>query len=99
MKEDLDKKISSDNCLHETPIVQKCFTEEFAKMIQLFRIMTENMDFSQPFRMIIEYDPEQPRMTSKMYKTKEALQQYIEKVEEERGEKNATRKNNNSPSY
>lgn len=84
MKRDdnLDKKESLDERLNENPIVQKCFTEEFAKMIQLFRIITENMDFSQPFKMIIEYDPEQPRMTNKMYKTNESLQQYIEKVEE-----------------
>ena len=80
---DLKEEISLDDILCETPIVQKCFTEEFAKMIQLLRIMTDNMDFSQPFKMIIEYNPEQPRMTSKMYKTKESLQQYIEKIQEQ----------------
>ncbi len=37
------------------------WTDEFARTIQLFRILTDNIDFSKPFRIVIDYDPEQPR--------------------------------------
>lgn len=37
------------------------WTDEFAKMIQLFRILTDGLNFSKPFRIVIDYDPKQPR--------------------------------------
>lgn len=65
-----------------------CFTKDFARMIQLFRIITEHLDFSQPFKMEIEYNPEQLRTSVKSYMPKEVLESCNQKVEEEHGEKN-----------
>lgn len=31
-------------------------------MIQLSRILTEKLDFDKPFRIIIDYDPEQTKV-------------------------------------
>lgn len=62
----------------------KCFTKDFAHMIQLFRIITEHLDFSQPFKMEIEYDPEQLRTSVKSYMSKEVLESYSRKVEKEK---------------
>lgn len=60
-------------------LVQKCFTKHFAETIQLFRIWTALLDFSKPFRIEIEYDPEEPRTTIKCQMPKASLLQYIEK--------------------
>ncbi len=62
------------------PIVFACFTEEFAKMVQLFRNITEYMDFSQPFRAVIEYDPEGLRTVIQFYEPTEVLRQHSERV-------------------
>lgn len=43
------------------------WTDEFAKMIQLFGILTENLIFSKPFRIVVDYDPEQPRVSIHHY--------------------------------
>lgn len=66
--------------LCEEPIVFACFTEAFEKMVQLFRDITDHMDFSQPFRAVIDYDPEGLRTVIQFYETKEFLQQYSERV-------------------
>ena len=60
-------------------LVQKCFTKHFAETIQLFRIWTDPLDFSKPFRIEIEYNPEEPRTTIKCQMPKASLSQYIEK--------------------
>lgn len=62
------------------PWVSKCFTKDFANMIQLGRIILEDLDFSQPFRMEIEYDPEQLRTTVKTFMPTEVLQSCIRKA-------------------
>ena len=66
--------------LCEEPIVHACFTEDFAKMIQLFRQITDYMDFSQPFRVVIDYDPEGLRTVTRFYEPAEALQRHSERV-------------------
>lgn len=37
------------------------WTDKFAYAIQLFRIMSDDLDFSKPFRIVVDYDPDQPR--------------------------------------
>ena len=57
------KKKEGNKHLESSTDVTICpWTGEFAKMIQLFRILTENLVFSKPFRIVIDYDPEQPRV-------------------------------------
>ena len=73
--------LEQDERFDEEAIVSKCFTKDFARMIQLFRILTEKLDFSQPFRAVIEYDPEQLRVKTSLYEPTEVLQRYIEKVQ------------------
>lgn len=48
-------------------------TRDFAIMVQGFNIITEHLDFSVPFRLVIDYDPEQPRTVIKQYFPKEVL--------------------------
>ncbi|MBD5395640.1 MAG: hypothetical protein HDR71_15575 [Lachnospiraceae bacterium] len=74
----LDKTHEVELC--EEPIVYACFPEDFARMVQLFRNMTDYMDFSQPFRAIVDYDPEGLRTAIRFYETKEALQRHSERV-------------------
>ncbi len=62
------------------PWVSKCFTKDFAHMIQLSGIILEGLDFSQPFRIEIDYDPEQPRTTIKTFMPTEVLQSRIQKA-------------------
>lgn len=49
-------------------------TSEFAYGIQTVKAMFDDVDFSKPFRIIIDYDPEQPRTIVKKYLTKEVPQ-------------------------
>ncbi|MCD7862398.1 MAG: hypothetical protein LUG61_02520 [Lachnospiraceae bacterium] len=62
------------------PLESYCFTESFAHMIQLFRIMTEKLDFSHPFKVEIEYDPEKARTVERIYMPKEVFERCIEKL-------------------
>jgi len=55
-KKDGNRHLESGGSTDQSP-----WTDEFAKMIQLFRILTEDIDFSRAFRIVIDYDPEQPR--------------------------------------
>lgn len=71
-----------DECLHKEPMRHKCFTKDFAGMIQLFRNLTELLDFSRPFKMVIHYDPEQPRVSIETYAPIEVHEQCIRRVEE-----------------
>ncbi|MDO4285558.1 MAG: hypothetical protein Q4C60_09525 [Eubacteriales bacterium] len=64
------------------PIVHKCFTEDFAKSTWLLRSFIQLMDCSQPFRMEISYDPEQLRVETKVFMSKEAISQYSRKAQE-----------------
>jgi len=64
----------------EEPIEIKCNTKDFAVMIQLFLILTKDLDFSRPFRVMVEYDPEQPRTKIKLFEPMDVLQQYIQKA-------------------
>lgn len=50
-------------------------TELFAKSIQIGRVWTEDIDFSKPFRMVIDYDPEQPRAIRHLYMSKSSGEQ------------------------
>ncbi len=66
--------------LCEEPIVQACFAKDFARMVELFRSLTRYLDFSQPFRAVVEYDPEGLRTVIQLYEPIEALERYNEKV-------------------
>ncbi|MCM1219397.1 MAG: hypothetical protein NC548_33375 [Lachnospiraceae bacterium] len=74
----LDKKHVVELC--DEPITYACFTKDFARMIQLFRNMTQYMDFSQPFRAVVEYDPEGLRTVIQFFEPTEVLQRYSEQA-------------------
>lgn len=42
-------------------ILTTLWSEPFSGMLQSFSFMTEKLDFSKPFRVIVDYDPEQKR--------------------------------------
>lgn len=67
---------------HEEPMRQKCFTRDFATMIQLFRILTEYLEFSKPFKLVIHYDPDSPRVTIETYAPMEVHERHIQRAEE-----------------
>ena len=61
--------------LEENEVTEcKPWTDSFAYMIQLFRIITEDWDFSEPFRIVIDYDPEQPRTVIHKYSPKSSAE-------------------------
>lgn len=66
----------------EEPMRQKCFTTDFATMIQLFRCLTEYLEFSKPFKLIVHYDPALPRVTIETYAPIEVHGQCIRKAKE-----------------
>lgn len=76
-----DRKISN-NHVHEKPMRQMCFTKDFAYMIQLFRSLTEFLDFSRPFNVVIKYDPELSRVSIETYAPMEVHERYNQKAEE-----------------
>lgn len=43
------------------------WTEQFAGMLQAFHIIMGKLDFSKPFRVIVDYDPEQKRTLITQY--------------------------------
>lgn len=65
----------------ELAVETHLLTNTFAYGLQATNIVFGDIDFSQPFRIVIDYDPEQLRTIVKKYLTKEALQLYIEKVQ------------------
>ncbi len=62
------------------PIIHISYTKDFARMIQLFRNITDNLNFTKPFRVVIEYNPEQLRVRTKIYEPTEVLEQYTRRV-------------------
>lgn len=68
--------------LCSSPITHMSFTKDFATMIQLFISMTRDLDFSHPFRMVIEYNPEQMRVKRDVFAPKKVVEQYIQKAME-----------------
>lgn len=70
----------------QEPLVKKCFSADFAKMILLFRSLTEEIDLSRPFRAVIDYDPEQPRVKTELYMPTEVLEKYIQKAQGNNGD-------------
>lgn len=57
-------------------------TDEFAYGIQTVKAMFDDVDFSRPFRIIVDYDPEQPRTIVKKYLPKEAAESYTDATAE-----------------
>ena len=74
----------NDSQFHEEPMRQKCFTRDFASMIQLFRILTEYLEFSKPFKLVIHYDPDSPRVTIETYAPIEVHERHIQQAEGQR---------------
>lgn len=57
-----------------------CLTKRFSTSIQMFQILTEILDFSQPFKVVIHYDPKELRTTVEYEMPKDSLLRYNEKV-------------------
>lgn len=55
----VEEKIFETKSRH---ICSKCRTDGFAHAVQLFRILTEKIDFDEPFQISIDYDPERPNV-------------------------------------
>ena len=66
--------------LCSSPITHMSFTKDFATMVQLFRSITRDLDFSHPFKMVIEYNPEQMRVKRDVFAPKGVIEQYTQKV-------------------
>lgn len=62
------------------PIEHLSFTKDFATMVQLFVSMANGLDFSRPFKMVIEYNPEQARVRRQLFAPKDVVEQYSQKV-------------------
>lgn len=60
----------------EQAFVCVSWTRHFVEGIQSIKATFDDVDFSKPFRMVIDYDPEQPRTIVKKYLTKEARESY-----------------------
>lgn len=48
-------------------IITTLWSEPFSGMLQSFSFITEKLDFSKPFRVIIDYDPEQKQLYTTMH--------------------------------
>ncbi len=72
------------NDLADEPWDHRCYTTDFANMIQLFTLLTSNMEFSQPFRVVVDYDPKQLRTSVKTYLPKKLHESRIREAEERR---------------
>ena len=66
--------------LCSSPMTHRSFTRDFATMVQLFISMMKDLDFSHPFRMVIEYDPERLRVKRDVFAPKEVVERYIQQV-------------------
>lgn len=51
-------------------ILSTIWSEPFSGMVQAFNFITEKINFSKPFRIIIDYDPEQKKTVIHQYEPK-----------------------------
>lgn len=75
-QEDLEKHMKFRECGNEDLKVlyeSAGYTDLFAYGIQTLMGVFGNVDFSKPFRIVVDYDPEQPRTIVKKY-LKEAVE-------------------------
>ena len=54
----------------ELALIGASWTRPFAEGFQSVKAMFDDLDFSKPFRVTVDYDPEQPRVVVKKYLTK-----------------------------
>lgn len=54
----------------EKKVTYSIKADAFPDFIAVFRFMTEKLDFSKPFKVVINYDPEQPRSTIEVFEIK-----------------------------
>lgn len=54
----------------EKKVTYSIKADAFPDFIAVFRFMTEKLDFSKPFKAVINYDPEQPRSTIEVFEIK-----------------------------
>lgn len=64
----------------EKPLERHLYSKSFADMCQIFQIMMEGLNFSHPFKIEIEYDPERVRTIERIYMPKKVFEQYNEKL-------------------
>ena len=81
-KRSFSEEEMNDSQFHEEPMRQKCFTRDFTTMIQLFRILTEYLEFSKSFKLVIHYDPDSLRVTIETYAPMEVHERHIQRAEE-----------------
>lgn len=73
--------MDKENKFDENHVIQSCFTEDFAHAAQLLALLQRPLDFSQPFRMVIDYDPEQPRTKMEIEMPTKALERYSQRAQ------------------
>ena len=73
--------MDKENKFDENHVIQCCFTEDFAHAIQLLAILQRPLDFSQPFRMTIDYDPKRLRTEMEIVMPTKALVRYNQRVQ------------------
>lgn len=63
----------------------KCFTKSFAEALQLLRILTDPLDFSEPFKIEIAYDPKELRTAVTYHTPKGVWSRYFQKELDKEG--------------
>ncbi len=63
-------------------LIGASWTHTFALGVQTIKAMFDDVNFSEPFRVTVDYDPEQPRVIIRKYLTKEAHESYMTSIQE-----------------
>lgn len=63
-------------------LIGASWTHAFALGVQTVKAMFDDVNFSEPFRVTVDYDPEQPRVIIKKYLAKEAHESCMTSIQE-----------------
>lgn len=74
--EDFNEEISAEG----DPIIEQPRSRQFRDMIWMLKTLTETIDLSKRFRIVIDYDPEREKMLIKQYYQNGETQSVVEEV-------------------
>ena len=78
--EDFNRNISDEG----DPIVEQPGSRQFRDMFWLIKILSETLDFSKRFRVIVDYDPDRDKVLIRKYYQNGEIQSVLAEVEDNR---------------
>lgn len=78
--EDFNKNIADEG----DPIIEHPRSKQFREMFWMIKTLSETLDFSKRFRLIVDYDPEREKVLIKKYYQNGESQSVLSEVKDNR---------------